>query len=211
MVRWFKLFDHQYFGFWVLGLVLFAIQEIPYMVMPLFHLETNPIMNMVETSAALDVCEKVLGSLCIALMIFVVHEEAVCRGKGEAVLRGGGGRSSVEFLRLGIVFRRESERVRHDAVHCGDAAAVLCGDRAVEAECAAGGGWSCVPGGAFRACVWEFEGVEVAATAAGGGGLSPCHGCRGGKQWNSSSDGACLDHKEGGRALAGAAPEEEQG
>ena len=67
MVRWFKLFDHQYFGFWVLGLVLFAIQEIPYMVMPLFHLETNPIMNMVETSAALDVCEKVLG----------VHEEAV--------------------------------------------------------------------------------------------------------------------------------------
>ena len=77
MVRWFKLFDHQYFGFWVLGLVLFAIQEIPYMVMPLFHLETNPIMNMVETSAALDVCEKVLGSLCIALMIFVVHEEAV--------------------------------------------------------------------------------------------------------------------------------------
>ena len=61
MVRWFKLFDHQYFGFWVLGLVLFAIQEIPYMVMPVFHLETNPIMNIVETSAALD----------------VVHEEAV--------------------------------------------------------------------------------------------------------------------------------------
>ena len=62
MVRWFKLFDHQYFGFWVLGLVLFAIQEIPYMVMPLFHLETNPIMNMVETSVALDVCEKVLSA-----------------------------------------------------------------------------------------------------------------------------------------------------
>ena len=77
MVRWFKLFDHQYFGFWVLGLVLFAIQEIPYMVMPLFHLETNPIMNMAESSAALDVCEKILGSLCIALMIFVVHEDAV--------------------------------------------------------------------------------------------------------------------------------------
>ena len=77
MVRWFKLFDHQYFGFWVLGLVLFAIQEIPYMVMPLFRLEANPIMNMVETSAALDACEKVLGSLCIALMVFVVHRDAV--------------------------------------------------------------------------------------------------------------------------------------
>ena len=77
MVRWLKLFGDQYFGFWILGLVLFAIQEIPYMVMPFFHLETNPIMNMAESSAALDVCEKILGSLCIALMIFVVHKDAV--------------------------------------------------------------------------------------------------------------------------------------
>ena len=58
MVRWLKLFGDQYFGFWVLGLVLFAIQEIPYMVMPLVKMEANPIMNMVETSAALDACEK---------------------------------------------------------------------------------------------------------------------------------------------------------
>ena len=77
MVRWLKLFGDQYFGFWVLGLVLFAIQEIPYMVMPLVKMEANPIMNMVETSAALDACEKILGSLCIALMIFVVHRDAV--------------------------------------------------------------------------------------------------------------------------------------
>ena len=45
------------------------------MLMPLFHLETNPIMNMVETSAPLDVCERILGSLCIALMVFVVHKD----------------------------------------------------------------------------------------------------------------------------------------
>jgi len=76
MVRWFKLFGDQYLGFWVLGLVLFAIQEIPYMLMPLFHLETNPIMNMTETSVMLDICEKIFGSLCIALMIFVVHRNA---------------------------------------------------------------------------------------------------------------------------------------
>lgn len=76
MVRWFKLFGNQYLGFWVLGLVLFVIQEIPYMIMPLFRLETNPIMNMTETSVALDVCEKILGSLCIALMIFIVHKDA---------------------------------------------------------------------------------------------------------------------------------------
>ena len=77
MARWIKLFRDQYLGFWALGLLLFALQEIPYMVMPMLHLETNPIMNMTETSAALDICEKVLGSLCIALMVFVVHRDAM--------------------------------------------------------------------------------------------------------------------------------------
>ena len=77
MVRWIKLFRDQYLGFWALGLLLFALQEIPYMVMPMLHLETNPIMNITETSAALDICEKALGSLCIALMVFVVHRDSV--------------------------------------------------------------------------------------------------------------------------------------
>ena len=76
MVHWFRMFGKQYFGFWALGIVLFALQEIPYMLMPFFHPETNPIMNMTETSAALDMCEKILGSLCIALMVFVVHQDA---------------------------------------------------------------------------------------------------------------------------------------
>ena len=77
MFKWVKIFENQYLGFWILGLVLFAIQEIPYMVMPLFRLETNPIMNMRESSELLDLCEKILGSLCVALMTFVVHKNAV--------------------------------------------------------------------------------------------------------------------------------------
>ena len=77
MIRWIKIFANQYLGFWVLGLILFALQEIPYMLMPFCHLETNPIMNMTEASPTLDVCEKILGSLCIALMVFVVHKNAV--------------------------------------------------------------------------------------------------------------------------------------
>ena len=76
MVRWFRLFGNQYLGFWFLGFVLFALQEIPYMLMPLLHVETNPIMNMAETSPTLNACEKIFGSLCIALMIFVVHKHA---------------------------------------------------------------------------------------------------------------------------------------
>lgn len=77
MFRFFRLFGNQYIGFWILGLVLFAVQEIPYMVMPLFKLGNDPIMHMKESSAALDVLEKVIGSLCIALMAFVVHKDSV--------------------------------------------------------------------------------------------------------------------------------------
>lgn len=46
------------------------------MLMPLFRLETNPIMNMTERSVVLDVCEKIFGSLCIALMTFIVRKDA---------------------------------------------------------------------------------------------------------------------------------------
>lgn len=74
MVKWIKLFGNQYLGFWAVGLLLFALQEIPYMIMPLFKLEENPIMNMQESSVVLDICEKVLGSLCIVLMTFIVHK-----------------------------------------------------------------------------------------------------------------------------------------
>lgn len=76
MFKWVKIFGSQYLGFWVLGLIIFALQEIPYIVMPLFKLSANPIMEMRESSVFLDICEKVLGSSCIALMMFVVHNDA---------------------------------------------------------------------------------------------------------------------------------------
>ena len=76
MHRWVRIYGDQYLGFWILGLLLFAVQEIPYLLMPLLRLETNPIMNMTETSPILDACEKLFGSLCIALMIFVVQKDA---------------------------------------------------------------------------------------------------------------------------------------
>lgn len=76
MFKFFKLFGSQYFGFWAFGLLLFAVQEIPYMVMPLFKLQTNPIMNMAESSQFLEVLEKVFGSLCIAFMLFIVNKNS---------------------------------------------------------------------------------------------------------------------------------------
>lgn len=76
MVRWIKLFGDQYLGFWALGLVLFALQEVPYMLMPLIRMGSNPIMEMTETSPVLDAAEKILGTLCIVLMVFIVHKNA---------------------------------------------------------------------------------------------------------------------------------------
>ena len=76
MFKWVRIFGSQYLGFWALGLIIFALQEVPYMVMPLFKLSANPIMEMRESSVFLDICEKVLGSSCIALMMFIVHNDA---------------------------------------------------------------------------------------------------------------------------------------
>lgn len=73
MVKWIRITENQYLGFWVLGLFLFALQEVPYMVMPLLPMETNPLMHMPESSPFLSICEKALGSLCILFMTFIVQ------------------------------------------------------------------------------------------------------------------------------------------
>jgi len=74
--RFCRLFGNQYLGFWFIGLLLFAIQEIPYMLMPIIKLNNDPLMNMKESSPTLNIAEKILGSLCIALMSFVVCSDS---------------------------------------------------------------------------------------------------------------------------------------
>ncbi len=89
MFRWLKIFGDQYIGFWIPGIVLFALQEVPYMIMPFLHPENNPIMNMQESSVPLDICEKILGSLCIVVMTFVVQENAPVFRVGSGICRVG--------------------------------------------------------------------------------------------------------------------------
>ncbi len=96
MHRWVRIFGDQYLGFWILGILLFAVQEIPYLLMPLLRLETNPIMNMTETSPILDACEKLFGSLCIALMIFVVQKDAT-------LFSASGGKEKLLFVLVVVV------------------------------------------------------------------------------------------------------------
>jgi len=89
MVRWLRIFNDQHLEFWILGLVLFALQAMPYMIMSAMKLEPNPIMNMQESSAFLDICEKVLGSLCIVIMTFIVQKDAELFSVGTGVNRIG--------------------------------------------------------------------------------------------------------------------------
>lgn len=75
MIKWRKIFGNHWLGIWFLGLAFFFVQEIPYMVMPLIHLDTNPLMNMQTEFTALDVLEKIFGSLSIAAMLLIVNGE----------------------------------------------------------------------------------------------------------------------------------------
>lgn len=75
MFKWVKIVKSQYFGCWLLGIIFFVIQELPYLVMPLLHLEVNPIMQMPTNSIFLDGCEKILGVLCVGVLILVVNKD----------------------------------------------------------------------------------------------------------------------------------------
>lgn len=76
MLKLYKLTSSQYFGFWWIGLLIFLIQELPYIIMPFLSLPSNPIMNMEESSLLLNIFEKILGSSCVATMILVNHQDA---------------------------------------------------------------------------------------------------------------------------------------
>ena len=75
MFKWVKIVKNQYLGCWLIGVLLFAIQEIPYMIMPLLHLETNPIMTMPTNSIFVDLCQNILGVLCVVALILIVNKD----------------------------------------------------------------------------------------------------------------------------------------
>lgn len=76
MVKWFSLTKNQYIGFFALGLALFVLQELPYLVMPLISLKSNVLMEMQDKSLVLSIMEKILGVGCIILMLFLVRRDA---------------------------------------------------------------------------------------------------------------------------------------
>ena len=76
MVKWFRITKNQYFGLFALGFALFALQELPYIVMPWIPLASNPLMEMQDKSMLLNAIEKVFGVSCILVMLFLVRGDA---------------------------------------------------------------------------------------------------------------------------------------
>ncbi len=87
MKIFFKLAGSYSFGLWLPALLLFAVQEIPYMLMPLIKPDPNPIMNLPEHFKPLAAAEGVLGSLCIALMLLVVRNGSSTFAVGQGAQR----------------------------------------------------------------------------------------------------------------------------
>ena len=76
MFKWVRLTQNQYLGFFALGLAFFALQELPYILMPFIPFESNPLMEMQDKVMLLNAAEKVLGISCIIVMLFIVRGDA---------------------------------------------------------------------------------------------------------------------------------------
>ena len=76
MVKWLQITKNQYFGLFAFGFALFALQEMPYIVMPWIPLASNPRMEMQDKSVLLNAIEKALGVSCILVMFFLVSGDA---------------------------------------------------------------------------------------------------------------------------------------
>jgi hypothetical protein len=46
MLKWLKISKRQYWGLFPLGFALITLQELPYIIMPLIPMNTNPLMDM---------------------------------------------------------------------------------------------------------------------------------------------------------------------
>ena len=99
-----------------MGIVLFAIQKIFHVLMSMFHLEKDLIMNMSETSVILNFFEKIFGT------IFIVHIDAELFSvfdKREKFLL-------TNFFWLGNIFQRSSKYICEDAIFSCYVSTILC-------------------------------------------------------------------------------------
>ena len=66
---------NYYLGLSLIGILAFAIQEVPYIIMPLINLESNPIMNMQNEMKWIDTVQGIFGVLSMVLLMMLVRDD----------------------------------------------------------------------------------------------------------------------------------------
>ena len=75
MIKFLHLFKNYYLGISFIGIVAFAIQEIPYIVMPFVKPSSNPIMKKSNEIKWIGVAQGILGVLSMILLMLIVRDD----------------------------------------------------------------------------------------------------------------------------------------
>jgi len=75
MIKFLHLFKEYYLGISFIGIAAFAIQEIPYIVMPLIKPKPNPIMDMQNTIKWIEMVQGLFGVLSMILLMLIVRDD----------------------------------------------------------------------------------------------------------------------------------------
>lgn len=75
MIKLVHLFKNYYIGISFIGIIAFVIQEIPYMVMPLIKLSSNPIMDMQNEIGWIEKTQNIFGVLSMILLMLIVRDD----------------------------------------------------------------------------------------------------------------------------------------
>ena len=74
MLKFVHIYKNYFFGLSLIGILAFAIQEIPYIIMPLVKPETNPIMNMQNEIKRIAIVQNIFGMLSMVLLMLLVRD-----------------------------------------------------------------------------------------------------------------------------------------
>ncbi len=75
MMKFVHLFKNYWLGISFLGMAAFAIQEIPYILMPLIKPVSNPIMNMPHEIKWIEAVQGICGVLSMVLLMLIVRDD----------------------------------------------------------------------------------------------------------------------------------------
>ena len=75
MLKFIHLFKNYYLGISFIGIAAFVIQEIPYIVMPIFKPASNPIMNMTNEIKWIETVQGIFGALSMIFLMVIVRDD----------------------------------------------------------------------------------------------------------------------------------------